>query len=608
MTKPAAVALPAGVATCAVAGAVQDGQRCQSYDTRAKAFVQPDALLGRVQTYERYLDQYFTINGQAVERRTTQAMAPGTPEAVWTDPATLGSYEDLGDSAIWTGTATTAAAMRYAATGSPADKSRLEQYVRAALSQYDATGMDGYISRFHFAGAPAGTPLQNGKAIIPADASAFEIPADKLAGFPDYYTKPGFRPSWYGHVSIDAYSGSMHAFPLAYSLLDDPQLKARMARHYGCFLKRLKVLRITNLSKNTALQGVLAQYIGANAKLLQLDPEDPDITKVDEVWGFYLPQYNVNSAASYPRECPAQLATGPAREQDSVDVTTVGWEGKLLTLFLRQKDGGNETDAIDFAYFTSVRAGDAAMLMAYAMNAYYMTGDPAFLKWRDETLVGKANAREVSRTIGAFKLPKACNSYFRTHNVYTATFVRSLIETDTSFTHYLFEKKLAAKELSGLDDSLFAIQMAAAVGTRGPALDAALSALQSFGGSPDFLADPRRDYDVDNEANPPAGINVAPPSAADAKLCSDGFTLLGVHIPGNPPSPSERFADQALPVMRRPVKNFMWEKDPFWAVRKQGTDGGRQHYQGLDLTEPYWIARAFKLIPDPHIVLAWGPN
>jgi hypothetical protein len=59
--------------------------------------------------------------------------------------------------------------------------------------------------------------------------------------------------------------------------------------------------------------------------------------------------------------------------------------------------------------------------------------------------------------------------------------------------------------------------------------------------------------------------------------------------------------------MARPPKNFMWEKDPYWAKRVAGASAGSAQYEGLDLTMPYWIGRAFGVIPDPHLVLAWGP-
>ena len=33
-----------------------------------------------------------------------------------------------------------------------------------------------------------------------------------------------------------------------------------------------------------------------------------------------------------------------------------------------------------------------------------------------------------------------------------------------------------------------------------------------------------------------------------------------------------------------------------------------QQYPGLDLSEPYWVARYFGHLPDAHLVLAWGPQ
>ncbi len=137
------------------------------------------------------------------------------------------------------------------------------------------------------------------------------------------------KPSWEGHVSIDAYSGPMHAWPLAYDLLRDPALKARMALHYGCFLKRLRPFRIYHLSKNADLQAAVSKYLQSG--VVTFDADDPDLTKADEVWGFYLPQYNALSAASYPTACPATLQREPL-EQDSIDVTAPGYTSKLVLL------------------------------------------------------------------------------------------------------------------------------------------------------------------------------------------------------------------------------------------------------------------------------------
>lgn len=195
-------------------------------------------------------------------------------------------------------------------------------------------------------------------------------------------------------------------------------------------------------------------------------------------------------------------------------------------------------------------------------------------------------------------------------NTYTAHFVRLLLEGEgpsLDLARLVWSQKYAAKELAPLRDSLFEIEFAAAGGARGPRLADALAELQGFGGARLALDTPRRDYDVDSEANPPLGITVAPAPQADVALCKAGVTVLGIHLDGSAAEPWERFSDPALPVMARPPKNFMWEKDPFWAKRVNGAGAGSQQYEGLDLTMPYWIGRAFGVIPDPHLVLAWGP-
>src|SRR5204862_3605310 len=116
------------------------------------------------------------------------------------------------------------------------------------------------------------------------------------------------------------YVGPLNSWPIAFGLLRDQPLKARLARQYGCFLKRLKAFRIFNLSKNALLQNEVANYLGKG--LVHLEPGDPDLAKLDEVWGFYLPQYNRKYEMDYPRECPAKLAR-EAGEKDSIDVTRV---------------------------------------------------------------------------------------------------------------------------------------------------------------------------------------------------------------------------------------------------------------------------------------------
>ncbi|MBS2025378.1 MAG: hypothetical protein JST92_23500, partial [Deltaproteobacteria bacterium] len=586
-----------------------------------KAFVDDaavDPLARRTYLYERWLDKWTTVEGQVVERRHTTPMTPADPESKWSDEQYLEAWDDYGDSANWTGHAAIAATFRYAVTGADADYARMLKFVNADLLDFEATGMDGYLARFNMAAVPPGTKIRNGYAMVERafdDTGRFDIPANKLSLFPAYYTQgiptadgtttTPSRPSWDGHVSIDAYSGPWNSFPLAYPLVKDPVVKEAMARHFTCSLKRLRIARVINLSQNTTLRDEIGAYLTSGT--YTPDADEPDLTKLDEVWAFYLPQYNVNSAATYPRDCPATMATEP---ELTIDVTQPGYEGKLLLFFLRQGDG-DKSDGIDFGFYPSARAGDAVMLDDYALAAYQMTYDPQYLTWRDQVLFGKAKAKDVERTVGAFHIPKACSDYFRLQNVYTAHLARLLTDNDPesrAFAQYIWSKKYEAKEESTLRDSMFEILYAGTTGQSSARLTDALAEIASLGGTKDALETPRRNYDLDNEADPPPGITVSAPSQADVDLCTAGVTLLGIHIPGSTPDPAARYADPALPVMRRPTQCFMWEKDPFSAKRVRGAgESGRQMYEGLDLSMPYWFGRYFGLIADPHVVLAWGP-
>ena len=293
-----------------------------------------------------------------------------------------------------------------------------------------------------------------------------------------------------------------------------------------------------------------------------------------------------------------------------IDVTRAGFDGRLLSLFLRQSQGQDQADSMDFAFFPSLRASDAAMLLSYSLGAYRLTGDESFLKWRDQVLIAKANAREVSRTEGAFQPPVACSGFYRTPNVYLAHFARLMTEGEggsLSFARDIWKRKFALKEMAPLDDPLFEVLYAGSMGVRGARADSALQQLAGFGGTEAVPDSPRRNYALDSTSRLPPGITAAPASAADVALCESGVTLFGVHISGPTVDRSVLYTDHALPAMLRPPDNWQWEKSPFEPRRAPG-DAGRQQYAGLDLVEPYWAARYFGLLPANHLVLAWGPQ
>jgi hypothetical protein len=598
LPPPAPSAWP--VETCAILGSQSSGGRtCRLYDLQQGRFLDAtDPLLARAYLYDRYLDLRHSPEGQVAERILTTAMAPGEPESRFGDERFFQGWDDYGDSALWTATAGMAAAFRYVATGTDADLARLTRYARASVSQFDATGMEGYLARFHFAGVPPGTPLRDGRAMAERTAASqdiYDIPAG--VPVPAYYRESGARPSWQGNPSIDQYSGPIAFYPLAFALLKDTALKGQMARHYACFLRRLRPLRIINLSRNDAVKSALSRYLTAG--VFHPAPGEPDLTKVDEIWGFYLPRFS--GQPGYPRDCPEVLTSEPAPD-DVLDAAAPDFAGRLVRFIMRQNPDVTQADSMDFVYYPSVRAGDGVLLFAATLGAYYLTGDGAFLRWREEVLVRRANAREVLPTLDALTLPKACSNYYREHNLSTAQYVELLLDGDP-VSKASFED-LWRRKFHRPGDVLFDL-MSAALGQRGAGEP--LAALRAFGGSAGHLDDPRRNYDVDSVASPIPGNPVAPPSAADRALCEAGFDLYGFHIPGARVDADLVLAERPLPPLLREPRGFLWEGDPYRAVSHQGDRQGRQEYPGLDLSEPYWLARAHGLIDAPPVVLAWSP-
>ncbi|MBS2022253.1 MAG: hypothetical protein JST92_07570, partial [Deltaproteobacteria bacterium] len=619
LAPPAPAALPADVTSCNLLGDKQNGKECRLYDTQAKAFVD-DTGYGAASTteasvarraflYDRFLDLYAAPEHQVMVRNMNTAMAPSDPESRYADDQFMGFWDDRGDSAGFAELSLLEAAMRWKTTGTDADYQRLEDYVRGLYLQAEATGMPGYMARYHFAGVPPGTHILGKYSMHwrdPADTTQYSIPASQLAQFPGYYTAGldvdgvhiATTGSWEGHNSIDSYAGLMNGYPLVHDLIKDPALKAGMVKHFTCFLKRLRIFKVTNLTKNPDLQAALRNYLQTG--VLNFDADDPDLTKVDQLWGFYLPQYNVNSAATYPRECPS---TGPAFDADpseTVDVTQPGYLNKLVPILLRLADTGDGKDAMDFEYFPGTRSGDAIMMRTYAVSAYHMTHDPIWLQWGSQVLDGQNNAREVEKTTGAFVLPKACRSYFRTYSLYGSLFLRMLIDTDPDERAHaveLFERKFNQKEMLGLGDSWFQIVRHAAQGTKDDELTHALSEILSFGGTKDLLDTPRRNYSVDLTVNTPPGLTTGPAPQSEIDVCTTPITVLGFTIPTPPPDPNDRFSNPAPLLMDRPPDNYIWEKDPFRA-RKLNGDSGQQQYPGPDPTHPYYTAPPSGHLPD----------
>lgn len=617
VATPKPATLPAGVSACGVLDEVRDGKRCRTFDTTTGTFVEADAFTRRAYLYERWLDLHVTPEGQVANRMHARALAPDEAEASWSDESIFTEWAGFGDSSLWTHTALIAAALRYASTGTDADYARMEEYARAALRFFDATGAEGYQARFVFAGVTPGTRIRPGYAMAGRsddDAIMFDVAAAAKAELPAYFTDgipdgaggtTPVRATWRGWPSIDQYSGPIASLPIVVPLLKDRTLASRLVRHFDCFAKRLRVFRITHLSENPEVAHAVGSYLAGTAT--NVEPGDPDLSKVDEIWAFFLPQKNKANAASYAA-CPASLAFDLDDEDHELDARDPQFQGKLVDLMLRM-DSATRADALDFGFFPSVRSGDALQMLDIAQAGYTLTGDAEYLRWYDELLVGRIKAADVARTYDAFGLPKPCTSYYREHNVYMTEYAALLTmppgaERDR---HAAFFHRDLGHKLGPTGNPLFEIALAGATGTPSDRLDHWLGELRTFGGTDAHLDSPRRNYDTDNVSSPPAGVMVAAPNAEEKRICEAGVTMFGITIPGETVDATERYSDVALPLMRRLNEDFNWQRDPFNAVRAHGDTQGREQYPGLDLTLAYWAARYHGLLGAQSTVLAWGP-
>jgi len=120
--------------------------------------VEPDPLLRRVLLYDRWTDLYHQPDGQTVNRIFNAGVPAGTPEADWGALERFAGYGGRGDSAIWSGTALVAYALRYLCTGTSADYQRMETKTRRLLAHFDVTTIPGYLARYHFLDLPADAP------------------------------------------------------------------------------------------------------------------------------------------------------------------------------------------------------------------------------------------------------------------------------------------------------------------------------------------------------------------------------------------------------------------------------------------------------------------
>jgi len=127
------------------------------------------------------------------------------------DSEEIVGYTHCGDSAIWTGHYLAAEAFRYNVTRSPEALDNVRAALGGIESLLDVTGTN-LLSRCLI---PMDSPYA--QAIIQEEASH------------GVYQNTQFRFYWIGGTSRDQYSGAFFGLRVAYDLVDDPQVRARIA-------------------------------------------------------------------------------------------------------------------------------------------------------------------------------------------------------------------------------------------------------------------------------------------------------------------------------------------------------------------------------------------
>ena len=649
------LAEPGAVTSCDVylAERCESGtkQVCAVYDTGAGAFTDsPDPLLERVYLYDRWYDLYHSPDGQAAERLFKAPVPAGTPESEWGAPENFELYIGKGDAAMWSSAALSGALYRYAATGTEADYQRMEEHLRLIVRLFDVTGVPGYLARHHFLWYPEGGAVQTdehmvayGPAIeadkrnnvIEDPASVEGLPAAYFEGLPDADGDlVQGTPMWNGYISLDQYTGPAALFPAAYPLLRDEDLKARIVEHMTCYLKRLRRMEIVGLQDSQEALDALAAYFGGGGELM-LDEGDIDLLTLDRIVIYYHPGINWQNKDTFDRSCPDTVALEPTR---IIDATSDTFLFEMLEFGVDLDDDGSKPprdEQIDHFYAVNVRGGDASHLIHLTSMAYGWTGDPMYLDFLYDELIGELEADRVTLAMQALRLPDYCYRFYGDHITYNSHWQLITMLPDGPLRDTMvraMDEELWSKALYRHHDAKFNVVYAASAGddelsARGAALEMAILQLERFGGNGGVENDPRRAYLTDPQdvldalAAEGSDIGLRCPTEEERAQCEDGGELFGIPLPDNPitfecdgranqcvmedGSCTNGIATEGLPSDLRDYSDFMWQRNPYRVGSWFGPDA-RVQSPGRDLAEPYWMARYFGFITDGSTeVLAW---
>jgi hypothetical protein len=607
----------------------EDGvtETCSLYDTTTGSWVDdPDPLLERVLMYERWSEDYNAPDGLTSDRDFNQAIPSGTPESVWGDPALFHRYDGFGDSGMWSSVRLHGSMLRYLETGTEADYARFEDQARAVIGLFEVTGIPGHLARSHFMmmddpSAPNGPEhlmIQD-----PDWPSHVDHVVTDPAGLAETYTDAdgtewtGTR-MWHGNPSIDQYTGPITVLPAAHALLRDPSLQSAITEHLTCYLKRLRRIEITNVQDNPdAIATTLAAFAqgGASAEDLEVFQD------LDTIVFYGLPQPNSRNVDTYDSSCPDTL---PTVADVTIDATRSTFVSDLLVMGLDVASGEVEREtSLEHIYIPSLRSGDAMHLMNLAAIGAHLTGEEQYTTFMLQTLQTEIHTVDVAGTAGAFVMPRWCDGFYGRHITFPPWWAMLNLLDESPLRDEmasLFVDKLWAGEASDIGNAKFDLFKA---GIEGGQADGAVTLLRELGGTGGELLEPRRRYERsydDTVSRLPDTITPTCPTEVERATCEDGFSVLGVTVPGESISEectgadsecvlstglcATAMADLPLPAGLRKVDDFVWQRNPFQLDGHSG-DGSSQ-YPGLDLIESYWLARHYGLVPEGEgQVLAW---
>ncbi len=622
-------------------------QTCSVFDTKNKTFnTKLDPLYRRVLLYDRWYDLYNSPSSTAAQRLFSEPVDGGLEnESTWGSMDKFAGFAGVNDGSIWTGAALTAAIFRYASTGTNADYERMERMTRALLLNFDVTGYPGYLARYYYMQVPEGTPLLSNILMRTDKAGQRDNPIlnpDTIDGLPTEYIdgvpdgKGGIVrgiPMWNGHPSIDQYTGPMMAFPIAYDLIRDPSLKARMVEHLTCYFKRLQRLEIINLGRNPALQEELSQlFAGAG---VDRDENDIDLSGLDNFVVYYLRGINKTNIDDYPVACPDKISTTTVRTLDASDPDAFLLELLELLADMNDTSDNDRSEQIDHFYVPNVRGADASHLLHLAAMSYYFTQEQQYLDFFYKELIESLNALAMVDSMRLFSPPVWCYNYYPDHISYTTHWQFITMLQDTELRARMvgaMREEYWLKAMNIYRNAHFNVLYGSVTNStvepdRDSLIEDAMTLLSQVGALGSNIDEPRRPRSLTRaEAVDamPEGTTLWCPTNAERAACEGESRLMGLPLGAKPISYTcddragecimsdgkcvEGLASMGLPPTQRPYADFMWQRNPFQLGDPIRTPGTRQS-PGIDLSEPYWMARHYGMTNSgENKVLAWADS